>query len=129
MQPTFHYILPLEPVIKPIYEKCRTFPAQWDVNPATLIIWVIDNLNINDPANVETIANLYVSKMNDRLALAGVKAPDAGSLSDIMKMILQLTLCLTMMYTHFGLWNNGISANLTFYNFVGYDVILTTGSI
>lgn len=128
MQPSAqHYILPLSPIVKSIYEQCRSYPEEWDVRPDTLVIQVINNLNITDPANVETIVNLYVTKLQTRLTSQGLKPIDNVNLQDIVKMILQLIVCLTEMYTRFGFWQSGLSANLKFFNFIDYDVILTTG--
>lgn len=128
MQPQVqHYILPLSPIVKPIYEQCVRYPAEWEIRPDKLVIQVINNLNIADPANVETIINLYVGKTQQRLMLAGFKPIDDASLNDICKMILQLIVCLTEMYTRFGFWQNGIAPTLKFHNFSDYDVILTTG--
>lgn len=128
MQPTQqHYILPLSPIVKPIYEQCVRYPAEWEIRPDLLVIQVINNLNISDPANVETIINLYVGKLQTRLLAAGLKTIDDANVNDICKMLMQLIVCLTEMYTHFGFWQSGIATNLKFYNFVDYDVILTTG--
>lgn len=128
MQPqNQHYILPLHPIVKPIYEQCRMYPEEWEVRPDKLVIQVINNLNIQDPANVETIINLYVGKLQSSLMQRGLKPIDDQSLSGICKMLLQLIVCLTEMYTRFGFWHNGVAATLSFHNFVDYDVILTTG--
>ena len=128
MQPQVrHFILPLSPIVKPIYEQSRKYPAEWDIRPDTLVIQVINNLNIHDPANVETIINLYVTKLQTRLVSEGYQPIDDANLNDICKMILQLIICLTDMYTLFGFWQSGIAKTLKFHNFVNYDVILTTG--
>lgn len=126
-QPSQHYILPLSPIVKPIYEQCRRYPAEWEISPDKLVIQVINNLNIQDPANVETIINLYVTKLQTSLTMRGLKPIDNANINDICKMIIQLIVCLTEMYTHFGFWQSGISANLKFHNFIDYDVILSTG--
>lgn len=128
MQPQVqHYILPLSPVVKPIYEQCRRYPEEWEISPDKLVIQVINNLNITDPANVETILNLYVTKLQTKIQMQGLKPIDNASMNDICKMILQLIVCLTQMYTAFGFWQNGIAPTLKFHNFVNYDVILSTG--
>lgn len=121
-----HYILPLGPIVKPIYEQCRVFPEEWEVKPDKLVIHVINNINIKDPANVETIINLYVGKLQNRLLSSGFKLIDEDSISSICKMILQLIICLTEMYTRFGFWQNDIAPKLSFHNFIDYDIILTT---
>lgn len=126
-QPSQHYILPLSPIVKPIYEQCRRYPAEWEISPDKLVIQVINNLNIKDPANVETIINLYVTKLQTSLTMRGLKPIDNANINDICKMIIQLIICLTEMYTRFGFWQSGIAANLKFHNFIDYDVILSTG--
>lgn len=121
-----HFVLPLAPIVKPIYEQCRVYPEEWEIRPDKLVIHVINNLNIQDPANVETIINLYVCRIQANLTSRGLKPIEPQDMSSICKMLLQLYICLTEMYTRFGFWNS-LSSNLSFYNFVDYDVILTTG--
>ena len=122
-----HYTLPLAPIVKPIYEQCYRYPEEWYIRPDKLIIHVINNLNIQDPSNVETIVNFYITKTQNNLVQAGLKPIDDANINDICKMIIQLILCLTEMCTLFGFWQSGLSAKLTFYNFINYDVILQAG--
>ena len=121
-----HFVLCTEPVVKPIYERCVIFPEEWEVSPDLLVIHVVNNLNISDPANAETIVHLYMHKFYQRLLQKGMKIPDDKDVSVISQMIIQLILCLMQQYQLFGLWHK-YAHKLRFHNFVGYDIILATG--
>ena len=100
-----HFVLCTEPVVKPIYERCVIFPEEWEVRPDLLVIHVVNNLNISDPANAETIVHLYMHKFYQRLLQKGMKIPDDKDVSVISQMIIQLILCLMQQYQLFGFWH------------------------